>query len=406
MPPPPYGAPPGWFPPGQGFNQPPGPFPPHMGMGPPGFPGPHNVINQNQAPSGSRGPPSGPHASKDEIAPAQTKVVEADGMSKPAEQKAGAAKPPGATSTTAAASKQAPPPPVDSKPDVASALAPPHPQHAQQPPKPAAGGSGGRIIPAVPIPSPKVTKTTHRAQQPAAQTAQAAQPAAGATQQNATQLATAAVAAAMAKLNVQNASQPPTSDPLNNLAQKVEGMREQQSRTGRQPAAGGFRGRGGRGGRGAHQQHPKMEVPTTDFDFESSNAKFNKQDLVKEAIATGSPLGDASTAPTIEAVSIESSNEAETDDVIIPPSYNKGSSFFDNISSELKDREEASSKRGQEFRTEERRKNMETFGQGSVDGYRGGFRGRGRGRGRSRGLNTRGRSAPRGRGGAEFGEAA
>jgi len=144
-----------------------------------------------------------------------------------------------------------------------------------------------------------------------------------------------------------------------------------------------------------------MEVPTTDFDFESSNAKFNKQDLVKEAIATGSPLGDASVAPTVDALSNGQSNGAEKEDVVIPPSYNKSSSFFDNISSELKDREEAASKRGQEFRSEERRKNMETFGQGSVDGYRGGFRGgRGRGRGRGRGFGYRGR----GRGGAQFGE--
>jgi protein LSM14 len=148
-----------------------------------------------------------------------------------------------------------------------------------------------------------------------------------------------------------------------------------------------------------------MEVPTTDFDFESSNAKFNKQDLVKEAIASGSPLGDASVAPTAEAISNGQANGGESEDIVIPPSaYNKSSSFFDNISSELKDREEAASKRGQEFRTEERRKNMETFGQGSVDGYRGGFRGRGRGRGRARGFGFRGRGVPRGRGGAQSSE--
>jgi len=140
-----------------------------------------------------------------------------------------------------------------------------------------------------------------------------------------------------------------------------------------------------------------MEVPTTDFDFASSNAKFNKQDLIKEAIASGSPLGDASTAPTVEAIS------SEKDEVVIPSGsmYDK-SSFFDNISSELKDREEAAM-RGQEFRSQERQKNMETFGQGSVDGYRGRGRGRGRGgRGGGRGFGYRGRGAPRGRGGAEF----
>jgi protein LSM14 len=361
---------------------------------------------------GPRGaPPNAQQAGKESKDPGQTKVVEADSAPKVTEQKSGA-KTAGTTKTAAPATKQAPPPPVNSKPDVAAALAPPHPQPSQQPAgasKAASGGAkGGRIVPAVPIPSPNVTKAAPRAQPPAPQpAAQQTQPAANTVQQqNATQMATAAVAAAMAKLNIQNTGPAPASDPLNNLAQKVEGMREQQNRTNRQPGTGGFRGgRGARGGRGGHTQHPKMEVPTTDFDFESSNAKFNKQDLVKEAIASGSPLGETTVAPTVEALDNGHANGAEGDDVVIPPSaYNKSSSFFDNISSELKDREEAASKRGQEFRTEERKKNMETFGQGSVDGYRGGFRGRGRGRSRGRGFGFRGRGAPRGAAGAPFGE--
>jgi protein LSM14 len=144
-----------------------------------------------------------------------------------------------------------------------------------------------------------------------------------------------------------------------------------------------------------------MEVPTTDFDFASSNAKFNKQDMIKEAIASGSPLGEASVPPTVEAVS--NGGVADKEEVVIPGAsmYDKSSSFFDNISSELKDREEAAA-RGQEFRSQERQKNFETFGQGSVDGYRGRGRGRG-GRGRGRGFGYRGRGGPRGRGGAEFG---
>jgi len=96
--------------------------------------------------------------------------------------------------------------------------------------------------------------------------------------------------------------------------------------------------------------------------------------------------------------------------VVIPPAqqaYDKKSSFFDNISSELKDRDE--SKRGMEFRSEERKKNMETFGQGSVDNYRGGYRSRGRGRGgyrgRGRGFANAGTGYPaRGRGGGSGGE--
>jgi len=366
-----------------------------MPIGPPG-------LNQNQPPQGPRGP-QGPQAGKDEK-PGQVqqpKVAEADGASSKPQPKNGA------KSSPAAAGKQAPPPPVDSKPDVSAALAPPHPQNGQPPAKGAPSGpKGGRIIPAVPIPSPRATKAAPQAQQGAGPSAAPAQMPTAAQQQNATQLATAAVAEAMAKLNLQNKGQapgqpqgqPPVSDPMNNLAQQVQGMREQQSRQHqpRQRGTGEFRGRGGRGGRGgAHPQHPKMEVPTTDFDFESSNAKFNKQDLVKEAIASGSPMGDAPAVTAGEA-------STEKEEVVIPGGsmYDK-SSFFDNISSELKDREEAAM-RGQEFRSQERQKNMETFGQGSVDGYRGRGRGRGRGGRGGRGLGYRGRGAPRGRGGAEF----
>ena len=367
--------------------------------------------NQNQPPPGSQGaPPAGAQAGQDEKAPAQPKVVEADSVSKAPESKPNtkqAAKAP----APAAAGKQAPPPPVESKPDVAAALAPPHGSSAQKQsrgPKAAPSGTkAGRIIPAVPIAGPNVNRAP-QAQQAAAPAPQPQGTSASAAQQNnATQLATAAVAEAMAKLNLQNRGQAPVSDPMNNLAQKVEGMREQHNRQPRLPGPGpGFRGRGGRGGRGGATHQPqqphKMEVPTTDYDFASANAKFNKQDMVKEAIASGSPLGDGNVPAAADAPVDGQANG--DDDVVIPgASYNKSSSFFDNISSELKDREEAASRRGQEFRSEERRKNMETFGQGSVDGYRGGFRGRGRGRGgRGRGGPgfRGGRGAPRG--GAPF----
>ncbi|KAF2182836.1 hypothetical protein K469DRAFT_728429 [Zopfia rhizophila CBS 207.26] len=416
---PPYGGgPPGWYP-GQGFNQPPGPFSPPMPIGPPG------QQNQNQPPQGPKGAPTapvGPPVNKDD----KLKVAEADGATKPAETK------PvtnltnkTATLAPAAAAKQPPPPPVESKPDVAAALAPPTTQPTQPTGAPRTAPTGpksGRIVPAVPLPSPGIKATiphTTATQPSTTAPTQPSQAPANATQQyqNATQAATAAVAAAMAKLDLaKGPAQNKTSNdtPLDNLTRKVNEMRaDDQIRHGRQPGTGGYashRGaRGGRGGRGAHH-HVKMEVPTTDFDFESANAKFNKQDLVKEAIASGSPLGgDISTTPTSEATTNGHANgsvDTSADkDVIIPAAaaYDKGTSFFDNISSELKDREEAAGRRGQEFRSEERRKNMETFGQGSVDGYRGGFRGRGRGRGRGYGFG-RGRGAFRGgrvRGGAQ-----
>lgn len=229
--------------------------------------------------------------------------------------------------------------------------------------------------------------------------------------------ARAAVAAAMAKLPPAPGQKKQTNgeSAIDNLTNKVNEMRtNDNTRTSRQPGTGGYAAghRGGRGGyRGGRQREEhstkKMEVPKTDYDFVEANAKFNKQDLVKEAIATGSSISspiDASDDISAEA-SINGNRGESEHSVIIPaaPGYNKTSSFFDNISSESKDRDDVAGKRlgGREFRSEEQKKNLETFGQGSVDnGYRGGFRGRSRGRG-SRG--GRGSYAPRGGRGATRG---
>lgn len=150
-----------------------------------------------------------------------------------------------------------------------------------------------------------------------------------------------------------------------------------------------------------------MEIPQSDFDFESSNAKFNKEDLIKEAIATGSPIAETSEEPlSAGGQQGQLNGNARKDSTSNPPvsAYNKSSSFFDNISSEAKDREDHAdggfdgrALRGQEFK-----KNIETFGQGNVDsGYRGRGRGGYRGRGRgdyNRGGNYRGGYRGRGRG--------
>ena len=210
---------------------------------------------------------------------------------------------------------------------------------------------------------------------------------------------------------------------MDNLTNKVNEMRSNDNvRTIRQPGTSGHTpghrgvGRGNhRGGRNhSSQQSNKVDVPATDYDFESANAKFNKQDLVKEAIASGSPIG---AGPPGEAPVMNGSAESGVNGerrgseahIVTPKAlgYNKSSSFFDNISSESKDRNEEGGNRlgGREFRNEERQKNLETFGQGSVDnGYRGGYgRGRGRGRGFGRG-NFRGGYGSRGsRGGLRGG---
>lgn len=168
-----------------------------------------------------------------------------------------------------------------------------------------------------------------------------------------------------------------------------------EHRTARGPGTGGFaaRVRGHRRGSDFHHVR-KVEVPSTDYDFESANAKFNKSDLVKEVTAGGedekithveSPTGGTN-----------GTADGNSDDVVIPPPakgfYNPGSSFFDNISCENKERAEAKDgdkpRGGAVWRGEEQKKNLETFGQGSVDGgfshFGRGWRGRGRGRGRGR----------------------
>lgn len=182
----------------------------------------------------------------------------------------------------------------------------------------------------------------------------------------------------MAKLDGSAASLQAEANGMDNLTKKVDEMRINAARTGQtnRPA----RGRGPR--------PAKVEVPDADFDFESANAKFNKQDVVKEAVA-GSPLNEAPNAePISPAVAADAPAPVEA-------AYNKTKSFFDNISSEMKDRENATQKLGgPHWRGEETRKNIETFGQGSVDGGYRGFRG-----GRGRGRGGRGRGYRGGRGG-------
>ncbi|XP_048353101.1 protein LSM14 homolog B isoform X2 [Sphaerodactylus townsendi] len=119
-----------------------------------------------------------------------------------------------------------------------------------------------------------------------------------------------------------------------------------------------------------------------DFDFESANAQFNREELDKEfkkklnfkddKVEAGEEKGD----PTVAAENCD----GNADEDLLGPNcyYDKSKSFFDNISSELK-----SSSRRTTW-AEERKLNTETFG---VSGrflrgrsFRGGFRG-GRGSG-------------------------
>ncbi|TFK46666.1 hypothetical protein OE88DRAFT_1667298 [Heliocybe sulcata] len=146
---------------------------------------------------------------------------------------------------------------------------------------------------------------------------------------------------------------------------------------------GGGRGRG-RGGR--HEGKPaSVTVPTTDFDFESSNAKFDKTALSPKvpAPAENAENGD---------VAKEGEGEKDT-------AYNPKSSFFDTLSSSASERATGRGRGGgrrgglggRSRREEEREKNVATFGEpggvglmgpGAYVGGWGGYGRRGGGRGR------------------------
>lgn len=329
-----------------------------------------------------------------------------------------------------------PSPPTETKPNLAAALAPPVPA-AIKTGSPVAkpvptGPKNGRIMPVIPRLSPATkpyvpvsgtlpsasgnldSGTTKDIAKP--EGTRASEIATKEPFEDASRDAKAAVAAAMAKLppapGQKKGNEVNAVSAVENLTNKVNEMRTSNvNGTSRQRGTSGYAAshRGGRGGyRGGRHQtdHIKrVEVPTTDFDFASANAKFNKQDLVKEAIATGSSIGspvDLANPNDASVGLLNGARKGSEPSVIISPiaSYNK-TSFFDNISSESKDRDDAAGKKlgGREFRSEEQKKNLETFGQGSVDnGYRGSFRGRGRGRGygRPRGGYGRGGRGTRG----------
>ncbi|CEH14846.1 Uncharacterized mRNA-associated protein RAP55 [Ceraceosorus bombacis] len=189
------------------------------------------------------------------------------------------------------------------------------------------------------------------------------------------------------------------------------------------------RGGAGASGRSVFDNRSPIAVPDADFDFAAANAKFEKD----RAAAALSPKVDSVGLLTD---GVGDGNErggggGSLDSIPPPPAepksfYDKSTSFFDSISSEVKERYErvpgaagasarnASSGTGESRggayegvgggrgrgaaranRLAEERLNLSTFGEvGSAPrGGRGGRGGRGRGRGRGRGQG-RGRGAP------------
>ncbi|XP_052453897.1 protein LSM14 homolog A isoform X2 [Carassius gibelio] len=151
----------------------------------------------------------------------------------------------------------------------------------------------------------------------------------------------------------------------------------------RRGRAGGHRGRG----RFPVQREGPMKFEK-DFDFESANAQFNKDDLDKEfqsklklkdeksdKALNGEDKADSGVEPQ------NCEGNADEEDPLRPNCYyDKSKSFFDNISCDdtRKERSGVSSFPRERRQTwaEERRMNSETFGISSRRG-RGGYRGRG-----------------------------
>ncbi|KAH7367170.1 putative G2/M phase checkpoint control protein Sum2 [Plectosphaerella cucumerina] len=403
----PYPPPPGWFPPGppgQGFPHAPNQWAGNNYQFPPG--GPHMPPGPGQElpgpPQGPGGAGPGPQGAQNQkpAGPAEQRQPQQQQQGTPTPQ--GAPRPKSIPQPQNGKQPAAPTPPVESKPSAeevkatAATLDKAGPPAFGSMPVPT-GPKNNRVTPVVPLAAQKTTQS-QTTETSAAQVSLKTTGASNNSLRDATQAAKAAVALAMANLNAGTSAVPPQpiapggNGAMDNLTRKVDEMRVNAARGGAAPAPGRGRGRGGR------QPQAKVEVPDSDFDFDQANAKFNKTDLVKEAIA-GPQTDIIADGPSPEIVE-ESPATA----------YNKKSSFFDNISSEAKDRADNQGQKpgGREWRGEEQRKNMETFGQGSVDGghrnYRGRGRGRGRGFGRGRGGgNGGGYRGPRGQSAAPAG---
>jgi len=251
-----------------------------------------------------------------------------------------------------------PPPPIDSKPSVAQveAIAETLNELSQETPAVPIAAAAPASIPATRTDAPaakavSTTATTTRAivTNPAGSIA------------DATETAKAAVAKAMAQLRGS-----PTGSAVDNLTKRVNAMRVDAARS--------YRGNHvGRGGRGRGGRPPNRDIVDStvdiagDYNFDEANTKFNKAEVFKRV--ESSVVNDLASAE---------GGKSQT------AAYDKKISFFDTIGSEAAKNQD----RGGWWNEESR--NIETFGQGQVDGS---YTRRGRGYGRGRGY--RGRGGPR-----------
>ncbi|KAJ3595817.1 hypothetical protein NHX12_002231 [Muraenolepis orangiensis] len=202
---------------------------------------------------------------------------------------------------------------------------------------------------------------------------------------------------------LEQAVQATSSAPSSSAAQPAPGLALRSPAHGRR-AAGVPPNRRGRGGghRGRGRFNVRRDGPVKfekDFDFESANAQFNKEEIDLEFQSklklkddkvpkTEKAVNGEEKAPDsgVETQTSEATTEEEGDTIGPTVYYDKTKSFFDNISCD-------DTRERRQTWAEERRMNAETFGipmrsNRSRGGYRGhsgmGFRG-GRGRSASRG---------------------
>lgn len=156
----------------------------------------------------------------------------------------------------------------------------------------------------------------------------------------------------------------------------------------------GGHGGGRRGGRRHETKQSDLRVPTTDFDFESANARFDKA-----ALSPNKPPKSGEVTPQAETEEDDEEEEKKVKDKEAAPiAYNPKKSFFDSLSSGSNGPSNESRGRGggrrggggRNRREEERERNVATFGEPGGIGlmgpgaYVGGWGGYGRRGGRGR----------------------
>lgn len=153
-------------------------------------------------------------------------------------------------------------------------------------------------------------------------------------------------------------------------------------------------------GRGRGNARDNKTKFTEDFDFETSNAKFNKEDIEQELLKVLNKVKIKDDNNDVIIEKAQDIEEKDQDDSAPLPSpdkfYDRSKSFFDNISCEAMAPVGKTEEEPVMTRRQEKTLNCETFGRGAANFRPGYFRGRGRGRGRGGRGRGRGRGNYRG----------